>query len=339
MIHRHCFATTVAILTLCASLCTAADSPPTATLPANDSSAIEKSGEPLAAGQPATLRVITFNVQFLPNVAAYFNKRNDASYRAQAIGKAVAGFDIIGLNELFDLRHREELLAELRNAWGDSHCHVVTAPKDQYSLVGIDSGLAIVTRFPIVESHSVPYGIGSSVAKYGMKADGLAAKGILHARVAMPNDRLMDVFVTHLESLDSDIKRQQYAILSKTIHRYADGKLPVLLLGDFNTSGDKPERENETSEYANLLKSLNGGRPGASFLDLWPHLHADGGGTSDPGNGNGGSRIDYIFVSENPQNRARLTPIRVDVEPFLNKRTQTLSDHAAVKAELIYQTR
>lgn len=292
--------------------------------------------EKAATRRQDVLRAITYNTQFLPGIAERFNKRGDASYRAKAIGKAVAQFDIIGLNEVFDLQHRKELLSEVRNAWGDGNCHSVTAPDNQRSVVGVDGGLAIVTRLPLVESHSVSFGNGSSVLKYGIDADGLADKGILHARLAVSDNKQLDVFVTHLESTDSSIRERQYEILGQTIQRYAARHLPVLLMGDLNTVGGKSDRECPTFGYSKLLKSLNSARPNAPFVDLWPQLHSEDGPTNSPERLSGGARIDYIFVSQGPDTVPPLKPTSVNVERFLDNRTKTLSDHAAVTAALAY---
>lgn len=285
-------------------------------------------------GRRESLRVITYNTQFLPGVASHFNKRGHPSYRSKAIGKAVTGFDIIGLNELFDTPRRRELLAEIQNAWGDNY-HVVTAPDSQRSFLGIDSGLAIISRKRVVESHSIPFGNGSSVMQYGLVADGLASKGILHARIAIRDSQLLDVVVTHLEAKDASIRERQYDLLSEAIRRYGDDRQPLLLLGDLNTSGGKAQRDSPTSPYSRLLKALNQARPHAPFVDLWPHLHAESGGTSNPGSADGGTRIDYIFLSQDPV-KPVLAAVSVEVESFPDKRTTTLSDHAAVKAVLEY---
>jgi endonuclease/exonuclease/phosphatase family metal-dependent hydrolase len=70
----------------------------------------------------------------------------------------------------------------------------------------------LLTRFPIVESNSTVYKNFSKPADYGLRADGYAAKGVIHARVAYGNDSGMqlDVFVTHLEARADDLRPLQY---------------------------------------------------------------------------------------------------------------------------------
>lgn len=70
---------------------------------------------------PTKLRVISYNVQFLPQIVAFANKRSDPQYRATTIGTAISQYDIIGLNELFADRPKELLLGELRRS-GASRC-------------------------------------------------------------------------------------------------------------------------------------------------------------------------------------------------------------------------
>jgi endonuclease/exonuclease/phosphatase family metal-dependent hydrolase len=332
------FVTAMAVVFIGATICAAAEegqrertsAPAEVNVRAEDGNREESS-----AKHPASLRVITFNTQFLPGVAARFNKRGEPSYRAKAIGRAMAAFEIVGLNEVFDPVHRKELFDELRDAWGDRF-HAVTAPREQCSPLGVDSGLAILTQLPVVESHSTPFGNGSSVLQYGLQADGLASKGVLHARLEVRKNQFLDVFVTHLESTDRPIREKQYQLLGEVIRRYAAPAFPVLVMGDLNTSGENKDRMDPTSSYSKLLASLNRARPKAMFVDVWPQLRIDRGGTNAPEMADGGTRIDYILTSASRGVTAPLTPIRVEIEQFADPRTKTLSDHAAVKAVLEY---
>jgi endonuclease/exonuclease/phosphatase family metal-dependent hydrolase len=200
---------------------------------------------PAPAAEGRDLKVITFNVQFLPGIAGLANQRVDPEYRARTLGKLLASYDIVGLNEVFDPGHRAILLNELRNCLGDDY-HCATPAPQQQSAFGIGSGLAIVSRLSILASHSMAYGNDSSVWKYGFAADGFAAKGALHARIsrggAVPESDCLDVFVTHLESTEAAAREDQYPRLAQFIRTHAAPDQPSLILGDFNTVGDPPDQ-------------------------------------------------------------------------------------------------
>jgi endonuclease/exonuclease/phosphatase family metal-dependent hydrolase len=282
------------------------------------------------------LRVITFNVQFLPGPGEAFNKRPDAAYRARTLGRRLADYDIIGLNEVFAPAARATLLGQLRERLGDEF-HCVTPPDRESSAFGIGSGLAIVSRLPVLASHSLVYGNDSSVWKHGVFADGFAAKGALHARLGRSPDApgdWLDVFVTHLESVEADARAAQFLKLAGFIRAHADPRRPALILGDFNTTGDPADLRDPASPYHRLCTALEGGRPGAAVVDLWPRLAGGQGGTDNPDAPDGGQRIDYVFLS-NPAGRAPvLHPLSVRVNRFADPRVTSLSDHCAVEADL-----
>lgn len=287
-----------------------------------------------ASESPVPLRIVTYNVQFLPSVAAVVDLRGDTSYRAKAIGKAMAEFDIVGLNEAFKPERREEILSEVRKAWGENF-HAVMPPKEQQSSFGIDSGLAILSRFPIMESHSEPFGNDSSIFDYGIYADGFAAKGMLHARLAIREGHPLDVFVTHLEATDSEVRERQYELLADFIKRYSDDGVPRVLLGDLNTNGVEQQREQPGAAYSKLFAALDRVRPDAPFVDLWLKLPPKK--TADYRRfEKSGERLDYVLVSQNPATVKALQPIDIEVDLMADKQTVTLSDHPAMKAVIEY---
>jgi endonuclease/exonuclease/phosphatase family metal-dependent hydrolase len=294
--------------------------------------------EPAPAPPPADtpLKVITYNVQFLPGPGRLFNKRANAEYRARTLGGLLAAYDVIGLNEVFDDTPRRLLTEGLRAELGDAF-HCVTAPDGERSAFGVDSGLMLVSRLPVVARHSLRYGNDSSPLKHGFLADGFAAKGALHARLSRgpdaPADDCLDVFVTHLESREAAVREKQYAQFAGFVREHSGPGHPALLLGDFNTDGGPRAQQDPRSAYHRLLAALRPRRDGAEVRDLWPLLSKGPGGTSDQETDEGGKRIDYIFLA-NPAGARPLRPQRVRVNRFLDGKVKALSDHSAVEAEL-----
>jgi endonuclease/exonuclease/phosphatase family metal-dependent hydrolase len=281
------------------------------------------------------LRVISYNVQFLPGIAALANKRPDPEYRAVTIGKLMADYDIVGLNELFDDKPKELLLAEIMQAWGD-RANIILSPKVQPDR--FTGGLAILSRLPFLETNVHTYTQSSSPKKYGIIADGFATKGILHARIALSpqasTQSAIDVFVTHMEALDSTIRPSQYAEFAQFVRQHGSASRPAILMGDFNTRGGAAEMSDKGSAYHLMFKEFAASRPESQLQDLWPMLEPGPGGTSDQIREDGGSRIDYIFLLNPQVPFARLKPQSVAVNRFLDQRVVALSDHSAVEAEL-----
>ncbi len=292
------------------------------------------------------LRVVAYNVQFLPSVAGLLNKRPHGKYRADAIAKRLADCDIIGLNEVFDLEIRERIIANFKRSMGPDAAVVV--PDSQHrSFVGVDSGLVLLSRYPIVESHRMKFGNDSRIADYGIMADGLAAKGAIHARIAVPTDRgnrsprrpagwsQVDVFLTHLESKDAARRAEQFVMLAEFIGKHADASRSALLLGDMNTAGNQLEMEDRTSQYHVMIGALRKSLP--RVTDLWTVCGSEGGGTGEPGADDGGRRIDYIFLSR-CGGKATLIPRSVRSMPLADPKVGYLSDHCAVEGVLEWGT-
>jgi endonuclease/exonuclease/phosphatase family metal-dependent hydrolase len=254
---------------------------------------------------PVTIRAIAYNVQFLPGFAAWANRRPHTAYRAREIGRQLASFDIVALNEVFDDLSRRRLLEALRaNAPGSVHEIVSDEPSDHRFC----AGLAIITRFPIVATHQFAYSTGSEVR----------SKGIL-----------ADVFVTHLESRDPAIRAVQCQELGRFVARHRAPGADAVVLGDFNIRGPHDGQLPASSEYDSMLAALNGHGDHSAFQDLWP-VHGHGpGGTNDQSSPGAGHRIDYILHAVGA---APMTVRSIRVNPYADPRTEALSDHSAVEA-------
>ena len=288
------------------------------------------------AGDGRTLKIITYNVQFLPGPAAFVNKRKEPLYRARTIGTKLAGFDLVGLNEVFEERPRNLLLEQLKTAWGHNYQDVVIPKPDDTRFMG---GLAIAGRSTFLTTHHILFSQGSSIEKYGLGADGFAAKGVLHGRVwrggTTPKTQFVDVFVTHLESKDNAIREVQYRELSDFVRREADPTHPTIVMGDMNTRGNPSYQEQGDSPYHRMMKIYNEARTGMPFVDLWSALHPGQlGGTNEQESSDIGNRIDYILLSNPPAEYSRLEPKSIRVNGYLDEKVTALSDHSAVEAEL-----
>ena len=294
------------------------------------------------APAPKTLKVITYNVQFLPGFAGRWNKRAEPDYRARRIGEEVTGFDIVGLQETFDQRHRRRIIEGVREDWGESLNDVVSPTADNHITNG---GCLILTRRPILKSDSTVFRHYSSPADYGLRADGFAAKGVIHARIALggepkaggpepKEDDLcpVDVYVTHLEARDGAVRLLQYDELAAFIKKTSDPRLPLILMGDLNTRG-MPDTDGN-SPYGTLMRLLGEARPRGGVIDVWTALKGDAhGGTTEQDSDENGKRIDYILLGNPKPPARRLKPVAIRVNPYPDPKVGALSDHSAVEAE------
>lgn len=285
-------------------------------------------------GTPNRLRVITYNVQFLPGPAAAMNERKEPDYRAARIAEEVAKFDIVALQEVFDQKWQDAIADGVRKIWGNANFHRLSSPMAEGH--NYNGGCMILSKYPFAATNTMVFKTFSKPEDFGFRADGFAAKGVIHARISLDGKMsAIDVFATHLEARDDSLRPAQYAEMAAFIQAVADPSRPTLLLGDLNTRGMAEYRSDPESQYSVLIKTLNDARSGATaFQDLWPVLMGDAlGGTSEQESADVGKRIDYVLLS-NPQPSAlRLTPASIDVNLFQDPLVIALSDHNAVEAE------
>lgn len=279
-----------------------------------------------------TLRILAYNVQLLP--LEQLNKRPDDAYRAAELGKRLAGYDVLGLSEVFQPQRREELVDALRSAWQPAF-HTATAPELERTPWGLDGGLLLVSRLPISASHWQAYGNGSSPLEHGLGADGFANKGVLHVRLrreAAVDDRAeLDLFLTHLESRESQRRDEQYAMLAEFMAEHVAAERPIILLGDLNTNGGQKAMDDPNSQYRRLTRLLE--RVRTKWLDVGATIDPKQWGTMPADEVERAHRIDYLFVA-NPVDGDDLHVRATHVERFADPRVKFLSDHAAVEATL-----
>lgn len=98
----------------------------------------------------------------------------------------------------------------------------------------VDSGLLILSRFPVEATEFVMFSMGSG-------ADAYAAKGVLYAHVRLAEDFCLHLFTTHLDAGEHTLrKRDVRALQLRELLTLVRGKIerdrasPVILAGDFN---------------------------------------------------------------------------------------------------------
>lgn len=206
-----------------------------------------------------TLEVLTFNIEGLGWPA----RRGRASQLAR-IGGALAqlnargeGPDVILVQEMFSSAavHAITRAGYRYQAWGPSRTQRRRLSVDRkmpgparigkgetgFHLVG--SGLAVLSRFPIVFNRSEPFG-----TRHCAGFDCLSNKGVQHVRIAVPGvPQPIDVFNAHLNSRGASkvpFERSgaahalQVEDVARFLDLHSDRSRPIILGGDFNMRGD-----------------------------------------------------------------------------------------------------
>ncbi len=294
---------------------------------------------------PLKLKIIAFNTHLLPRIALRIaGRRGQGPYRAQAIGRRLANYDVVGLSEVFDGERRSELIGSLQQASGNAFNAVwYGRPRGR---AFTNSGLLFLSRYPVESQHLITFRHASRFLTHGFRADAFAAKGAIHARITLGDDppQAIDCFLTHLDSRSASARAGQLGDLVRFIAAHASPQRPAILMGDFNIAADfplEPSGASHGSLYQQLLTAL--AVSGIDWIDVWPSLGSGPGGTSAATEEQGGRRIDYVFVSAgNASAACAMRPTRIAVERFYDPRVAegSLSDHAAVECdfELVFRS-
>jgi endonuclease/exonuclease/phosphatase family metal-dependent hydrolase len=325
---------------------------------------IAKAGAGSAAAPGEALRVASYNVQFvtpdLPLVRYLLREwpgdKPNVTARAEAIAARLACFDIVALQETINDQRRRELFERLETE--GRGCGMpsrlpsgrmfafVDGPDiedDPAWLPLVGNELSLASRLPVVAASSHDYGTAAG-------EDTLAAKGVLHARLARGGHDSIDVFVTHLQAGQEHgaVRRRQIEELGSFMSDALNGTAnQVLVLGDFNVRGSRVDRQDPGSDYNFLRRTLDAAVAPRRFVDAWLATHVD-----DPETDSGTKprmladgtprlheeRIDYLFLAGDG---ATPRSMRIDFFPsdlmVDGAPVGHLSDHAALLAEIAWR--
>jgi endonuclease/exonuclease/phosphatase family metal-dependent hydrolase len=216
---------------------------------------------------------------------------------------------------------------------------------NRWALAIEDSGLVLLSRYPIVAVHHHTFR-----SRRGF--DAWVRKGVLHAVVQLDTtspESSLDVFVTHLQAQRyHHARRGQIKELTRFIrkHRRVSATRPALVMGDFNIDGNAAKHNHASAQYGVLNSALRRVIP--NVVDVWCARHATTPGFTNPKRN---KRIDYIFATAH---KGFVTE-HVDIQEFFavpndtsldsvepasshaaTTLSHTLSDHAGVAATLVW---
>ncbi len=113
-----------------------------------------------------------------------------------------------------------------------------------------DSGLIILSKYPIIESSAMTYSSSSG-------SDRLANKGVVYARIQVSSSEgdYLHVFNTHIQAHDySETRLAQISelmdFISEIIKSDKDHIRPILIVGDFNVAAEKPDNWMELADIS-----------------------------------------------------------------------------------------
>jgi len=214
-----------------------------------------------------SIRILSFNIFLRPPGI----KNHDSDHKAMRLAyfceKVIHSYDIICLQEFFayGTSRQAKFLSYAKNAGFE---YSLTLSSKNLINTSIDSGLVIISRYPIIKSERLTF-------KRGIKTDRFYSKGALYARILCSPNKEINVFNTHLQSGISNSNntegvnlsdalvvtrcKQLMALKSFIDSCTEDSSAPILLAGDMNVNSRRTFKNgNDSEEYVLMKKILAG---------------------------------------------------------------------------------
>lgn len=320
-----------------------------------------------AKPQKLRLRILSYNIRGLP-WPLRLNGEHAFDYIGEKLEerrKAGAAPDIVLLQEAFSERtealieragyahvvkgpRRSDLTQEERHRLRLARRPVKSAHGSRLRWKFANSGLYILSDFPIVSTKSQPFG-GESCAGF----DCLANKAVLHARIAVPDLPVpLDVVNTHMNSdfaAKASEKKKLLAFVRQTdmmkafIEDVFSPETPAVIGGDFNATvdlealGDLADRgthalaayaPRQTLRYPYLMNRIGAIDAGQYCLEQPGHCTVAEG--TDPAMVWVDSKDRQILRDSE---RVRIRPVSVERNFAETPRGHALSDHLGYEVE------
>jgi hypothetical protein len=218
------------------------------------------------------ISILTLNL-FLRPPGVRTNASDFKDLRASLfVDSVISSFDIICLQEVFEtFSSRKNFIKTEAAKKGFIYTHQGPRPSP-FRGTFIDSGLLILSRFPILECDHVTYSIGIDVDK-------LSAKGAIYVKVNVYG-RVVHVFTTHLQASYGTTDYSQFAMYRlarrsqlREMKKFIDSKVKnnselAIIAGDFNMDGREAVKQPKfevismkfacQDDYNHLMRILSG---------------------------------------------------------------------------------
>ena len=189
-----------------------------------------------ATPSTTTVKVVSWNIQMLPNALGMFSAalRKKQRIRTPWIVEYCKEkeYDVIVFQEVFDLDITRKLKKELKDVY-PYHVDTKKLPSRLTS-----NGIFIVSRLPMKDVHHIIYAKGAH-------EDGWSSEGCTLVEVEKDGKRFQ-IAGTHLQAGGSDAaiahRDQQYKDIRTLMDRNKEDHVPVLVMGDMNTSKSNAEK-------------------------------------------------------------------------------------------------
>ncbi|CEP15689.1 hypothetical protein [Parasitella parasitica] len=214
-------------------------------------------------------RFLTLNIFMRPPLI----KNNWSDYKDDRLAYIekyiLPDYDVITFQESFAFasRRKDRLITTARLMGYNYH---IESPRKYPWNIGVDGGLLMISRFPILKSNIIEY-------PRGQHSDWLSIKGALHALIELNSTRKMHLYTTHTQASydlnniinedDTAVRLSQFSLLHNFVYDTSkdDGE-PIMIVGDLNVDAavhpkdtpiTTPSKES-SPEYLKMVDVIRG---------------------------------------------------------------------------------
>lgn len=198
-----------------------------------------------------SLKFLQYNVFWRPTLL-HMGRAEYMRERSKLLLDKIEKYDVVCLDEAFQFG--STIVSEFVEAVQQRGFKYIVSSKNPPLTTRqvIDSGLLLLSKYPILETDTIRYTDGCGF-------DSFSAKGSVYAKIKISAKEHIHVFATHLQasyeagptSEDVGIRCRQFDQLSEFMDAKVTDAAPTFVLGDLNVNSRKG------TEYELLLKHLH----------------------------------------------------------------------------------
>lgn len=197
------------------------------------------------------LKILDYNVFWRPDML-HLGVKEYMRQRSELLLERIRDYDIVCLEEGFQFGSNiAKNFIDAARAMGFKFILTSELPPF-FTRQVIDSGLILLSRYPIIESDRIRYTTGCGF-------DFFSAKGALYAKIQLDENNHVHVFSTHLQASysaadniptkDVKIRQSQFDQLSSFMAKKATDRFPVIVCGDLNVNSRCGTEYNQLIEH------------------------------------------------------------------------------------------
>jgi len=211
------------------------------------------------------VRILTYNIFMRPPPIHSFESDFKEERIKLICRQLFDNFDIIAFQECFSFGStRIDKIKEKAKSHGLKYFS--NSKKKNVWNIGIDGGLCLLSRFPVVNKKQYYF-------KNGCHSDAYSEKGVLFNEIEMPNGNHLFIFTSHTQasyehfpditSESTRVRLSQFTEIRKFITKMTENAKPtdiILLCGDLNVNGrlNKDDGKTHSEEYKAVISILKG---------------------------------------------------------------------------------